>query len=51
MKMNIDENYDLYEKIVENQSMWPTNMNNPKKAGIYNVDAVTTLVAQMKVLT
>ncbi|XP_022883158.1 uncharacterized protein LOC111399906 [Olea europaea var. sylvestris] len=52
MKLDVDEAYDLYEKIAENQSMWPTDRKAPRKtSGLHNVDAVTALAAQMEVLT
>ncbi|XP_022891706.1 uncharacterized protein LOC111406525 [Olea europaea var. sylvestris] len=52
MKLDVDEAYDLYERIAENQSMWPTDRKTPRKtAGLHNVDAVTALAAQMEVLT
>ncbi|XP_022859404.1 uncharacterized protein LOC111380150 [Olea europaea var. sylvestris] len=52
MKLDVDEAYDLYEKIAENQSMWPTDREAPRKtSGLHNVDAVTALAAQMEVLT
>ncbi|XP_022883647.1 uncharacterized protein LOC111400465 [Olea europaea var. sylvestris] len=52
MKLDVDEAYDLYEKIAKNQLMWPTDREAPwKTSGLHNVDAVTALVAQMEVLT
>ncbi|XP_022864581.1 uncharacterized protein LOC111384524, partial [Olea europaea var. sylvestris] len=52
MKLDVDEAYDLYEKIAENQSMWPTDREAPRKtSGLHNVDAVIALAAQMEVLT
>ncbi|XP_022880768.1 uncharacterized protein LOC111398040 [Olea europaea var. sylvestris] len=52
IKLDVDEAYDLYEKIAENQSMWPTDREAPRKtSGLHNVDAVTALADQMEVLT
>ncbi|XP_022855324.1 uncharacterized protein LOC111376589 [Olea europaea var. sylvestris] len=52
MKLDVDEAYDLYEKIAENQSMWPTDREAPRKtSGLHNVDVVTALAAQIEVLT
>ncbi|XP_022876967.1 uncharacterized protein LOC111395200 [Olea europaea var. sylvestris] len=52
MKLDVDEARDLYERIAENQSMWPADRKAPRKiAWVHNVDAVTVLAAQMEVLT
>ncbi|XP_022883520.1 uncharacterized protein LOC111400337 [Olea europaea var. sylvestris] len=52
MTLDVDEAYDLYEKIAENQSMWPTDREAPRKtSGLHNVDAMTALAVQMEVLT
>ncbi|XP_022843250.1 uncharacterized protein LOC111366787 [Olea europaea var. sylvestris] len=52
MKLDVDEAYDLHEKIAENQSMWPTNREALRKtSGLHNVDVVTALAVQMEVLT
>ncbi|XP_022846278.1 uncharacterized protein LOC111369022 [Olea europaea var. sylvestris] len=52
MKLDVDEAYDLYERVAENQSTWPTDGETPRKTtGLHNVDAVTALAAQMEVLT
>lgn len=41
-----------YERTVENQLMWPTDREAPRKiTGVYNADAMTTLAEQMEVLT
>lgn len=51
MKMEIDDAYQLYERIVECQANWLTERDFPKKAaGIYNIDIVTTLAEQMEVI-
>lgn len=31
MKLEIDDSYELYEKITENQANWPTDKDFPKK--------------------
>lgn len=42
MKLDIDEADELYERIVENQSMWPSERKTTSKtAGVHNVDVVT----------
>ncbi|XP_022859682.1 uncharacterized protein LOC111380372 [Olea europaea var. sylvestris] len=52
MKLDVYEAYDLYERIAENQSMWPIDRKTPRKtAGRHNVDAVIALATQMEVLT
>ncbi|XP_022895234.1 uncharacterized protein LOC111409414 [Olea europaea var. sylvestris] len=52
MTINADDAYDLYERIAKNQSMWPSNREVPRKTtGIYNVDAVIALTAQMESIT
>lgn len=50
--MLVNNAYDLYEKITENQSMQPTEKKTPKKTMvIHNINAVTTLATQIEVLT
>ncbi|XP_022891970.1 uncharacterized protein LOC111406834 [Olea europaea var. sylvestris] len=52
MKLDVDEAYDLYEKIDKNKSMCPTDRKAPRKtAGIHNVDAMTAMALQMEVFT
>ncbi|XP_022860049.1 uncharacterized protein LOC111380654 [Olea europaea var. sylvestris] len=52
MAINVDDAYELYERIAENQSMWPSDKEVSRKTtGIYNVDAVIALTAQMEAIT
>ncbi|XP_022864784.1 uncharacterized protein LOC111384697 [Olea europaea var. sylvestris] len=52
MAINVDDAYELYERIAENQSMWPSDREVPRKTiGIYKVDVVTALTTQMKAIT
>lgn len=42
MKLDVDEAYDLYEKIAKNLSMWPTDRETPRKtSGLHNIDVMT----------
>ncbi|CAA2989822.1 probable mitochondrial-processing peptidase subunit beta, mitochondrial, partial [Olea europaea subsp. europaea] len=48
----LDNALDLFERIVENQSMRLSDMEVMRKTtGIYNVDVVTALTVQMEVIT
>jgi hypothetical protein len=48
MAKNFDEAYDLLETMAANNYQWPTaRINQPRVAGIIEVDAVTALSAQM----
>ncbi|XP_022873217.1 uncharacterized protein LOC111392182 [Olea europaea var. sylvestris] len=52
MVINVDDAYELYERIAENQSMWPSDREVPRKTtNIHNVNAVTALTAQMEAIT
>ncbi|XP_022843463.1 uncharacterized protein LOC111367018 [Olea europaea var. sylvestris] len=52
MAINVDDAYELYERIAENQSMWSSNKEVLRKITvIYNVDAVIALTAQMETIT
>lgn len=52
MNMPIYSTYDLYERMVENQFTWPTKREISQKiVVIHNIDVVTTLAAQMELLT
>lgn len=49
---NFDEPYALLETMVSNHYQWPmTRMNQPKVVGIYELDVVTALAAQVETLT
>lgn len=51
MIMDVDDAYELYERIVETQSMWPNDKEVHKKiVGIHNVDAMTALEARMEAI-
>lgn len=52
MKMDVDDVYELFERIAENQANWQTNRNFPKKSiGVHNIGVATASTAQMEVVT
>lgn len=52
MGKNYDEAYDLLETMATNNHQWPTaRINQQKAAGIFEVDAVTALTAQVAALS
>lgn len=52
MTLEMDNAFNLYERITENQANWPIDRKVLKKAaGMHNIDAVTVLVAQLEVIT
>lgn len=51
MKLDIDNAHELYERIEKNQIIWPSERKTLRKTTrVYNVDVMTSLVAQMEVL-
>lgn len=50
--MAIDIECELYEKIIENQSLWSSERKISRKiVGIHSINAVIALMSQMEVLT
>lgn len=49
MKMEIDDAYELYERIAENQADWPTERDFPKKTTcMHIIDSVTVLAIRWR---
>lgn len=47
MTMNMDDAYEIYEIITENQSMWLNDKKVQRKTfGMHNVDVVTVLATR-----
>lgn len=43
---------NLFERIAENQFIWPSERKTPRKiAGIHKLDTVRAMTAQLEVLT
>lgn len=52
MDMPVKRAYQLYERIVENWSMWPIERKISRKTTtIHNVDTFPALVAQIEIIT
>lgn len=48
----LDNTLDLFERIAENQSMWPIDREAQRKtAEIHSINALTTVTDQLEVLT